>query len=292
MKPNTVYLAVAPNILRKTAQDLGRLFPDLEMLPPQTHGEMQEFCENFGREDIPALSIAAYPQFVRNILEFENDGLFEPMPAHLAPMRRELTALGLSEPSVHMRVVTLVPFVIAARMDLAPSITDWRDLCREDICRHVAVPPEDTPLPDLFDAVMGQTYGPEATEVMRHKDTRFTPLDINKHVDDGTFKAGVSIPAFSKTFRNNGGHMVWPKSGAWVVPLVACIRKNAAPDVFNFLDYLLSEAYQCYLSQNGYTIPVINNVPWFPEMEEAGATLLWPGWEALTSLGQNTDCAS
>lgn len=286
MSRRDVYLAVAPNILRKTAQDLGRLFPSLELIPPQTHAEMQEFATRFGQDEIPALSVAAYPQFVHNILRLQEQGLFARMPESLPPMRRELTAIGLGEPSPYLRVVTAVPFVIASRADLAPPITDWADLCREDICHHVAVPPHDTPLPDLFDTVMGATCGEAAQTVMENKNTSYTPLDINKHVDAGTFKAGVTIPAFSKTFRNNGGKMVWPKSGAWVVPIVACIHKNAAPEVYNFLDYMLSMEYQCYVSENGYTVPVIQGVPWFAEMQAADGKLFWPGWDVLSQLGQ------
>ncbi len=290
MTRKDVYLAVAPNILRKTGQDLQRRHPDLDMLPPQTHQEMLDFSKEFGTAHIPGLSIAAYPQFVRNILAHQEDGRFARMPTSLPPMRRELTAIGLAEPSPCMRVITLVPFVIAARSDLDPPITDWRDLCRKDICRHVAVPPHDTPLPDLFDAVMGSTYGAEADTVIQNKNTRYTPLDINKRVDSGEFVAGVSIPAFSRTFRNNGGHMVWPESGAWVVPLVACAHRDASSEIFEFLDYLLSPEYQCYLSKNGYTIPVVQGIPWFPEMEAAGGKLHWPGWEALAELGKPTPC--
>ena len=288
MNNKSIYLALAPNIVRRTTQDIQRLFPDLDLIPPQTHQEMEAFSETYGSGDIPALSICAYPQFFRGVLEHQDKDVFAPVPDFLPPMRRELTTLGLGEPSPYIRVVAGVPFVIAARKDVDPPITDWKDLCREDVSGRVAVPPDDTPVPRLFDTIMRATYGDEAEGVIAAKDTRFTPLDINKQVDAGQFAAGVSIPDFSRSFRNNGGHMVWPASGAWVVPLIACVRRDAAPRVFDFLNYLLSQEYQQYIAHTGHLVPVVEGVPWFQEMVDGGAGLIWAGWKALADLGAPT----
>lgn len=286
MQANSVYLAIAPNILRKTTQDLSRVCPGLDLLPPHTHGEMLEFAESFGVEgSVPALSVCAYPAYLYNLLRYAESGNLAAMPEDLPPMRGELQELGMKEPSPYCKVIGFVPFILAVGKEVSPPVTDWEDLCREDICNNVAVPPEDTPLPDLFDALMSQQFGEKAANVIANKNSQYTPLDINKQIDAGMIRAGLNIPAFSKTYRNGNGMMVWPQSGAWPVPLVAAVRHDASAEVFTFLSYLLSEEYQAYLSNSGNIIPVREQVPWFPEMAQADARLQWPGWDALVAQG-------
>jgi len=289
MTDKSIYLAIAPNIVRKTVQDLSRLDLSLELVPPQTHGEMLAFSDNFGQDDVPALTLCAYPQYLYNLLKLQLTGALAPMPESLPAMRRELTSIGLAEPSRYFRVIGIVPFIIAAAKNVEPPILDWEDFCRPDVCESVAVPPDDTPLPALFDAMMSAMYGDKATEVMRHKNTAYTPLDINKRIDAGEFKAGVSIPAFSRNYRNENGHLVWPASGAWPVPLIASMRHDAHEDAQTFLHYLLSNDYQRYLAESGGIVPVVEGVPWFEEMNDNDARLNWPGWDALVSLGKPGD---
>ncbi|WP_147820705.1 ABC transporter substrate-binding protein [Salidesulfovibrio onnuriiensis] len=287
MSPDSVYLAIAPNILRKTVQDLARMDLDLDLIPPQTHQEMLDFSVGFGRDgDIPGLTLCAYPQYYYNLLQYQTTGKLASLPDTLPPMRAELTALGMAEPSSHFRVIGFVPFVIAAAKRVSPPIWDWEDLCRPDLCGSIAVPPRDTPLPDLFDTMMTARYGDRAAGAIAGKNVSYTPLDINKRVDAGEFLAGVSIPAFSKTYREGNGHMVWPSSGAWPVPLAAAVRADAPPDAMRFLRYLLSNEYQNYLSISGGIIPVVEGVPWFDEMAANNGRLQWPGWDALVALGR------
>jgi len=286
MSNNSVYLAIAPNIVRKTVQDLGRLDLDLDLIPPQTHQEMLEFSEVFGESEVPGLTLCAYPEYLFNLLKYQQTGILAPMPDDLPPMRQELTSIGMAEPSRYFRVVGIVPFVIAASNHVEPPIADWEDLCRPDVADAVAVPPHDTPLPFLFDAMMSAMYGDKATEVMANKNTDFTPLDINKHIDSGEFKAGVSIPAFSRNYRDGNGSLVWPASGAWPVPLIATLSHDADKDAIEFLHYLLSSEYQHYLAESGSVVPVLAGIPWFEEMEANNGTLNWPGWDTLVELGK------
>ena len=286
MTSNSVYLAIAPNILRKTVQDLSRFDLPLELIPPQTHQEMQDFSMQFGLNgDIPGVTLCAYPEFLYNLLKYQEHGKLAPLPRSLPPMRKELTTLGMAEPSPYFRVIAFVPFVIATAKGITPPIEDWEDLCRPDICNSIAVPPNDTPLPTLFDTMMTANYGDKAAGPIEGKNTSYTPLDINKHIDAGDFLAGVSIPAFSKTYRDGNGCMVWPKSGAWPVPLVATVRADAPDEAMVLLNYLLSNHYQSYLAETGSLIPVVEGIPWFTEMADNGGRLQWPGWDALVSLG-------
>lgn len=287
MQPDSVYLAIAPNILRKTIQDLIKLNLNLDLIPPQTHQEMLDFSRTFGLNgDVPGLTLCAYPQFAYNLLAYQKTGKLAALPETLPPMRKELTALGMAEPSRYFRVIGFVPFVIAASKHVSPPITDWEDLCRPELSSSVAVPPEDTPLPDLFDAMMHSHFGERAAAVIAGKNTSFTPLDINKRVDAGEFMAGVSIPAFSKTYRAGNGHMVWPASGAWPVPLMASVRSDAHPDALRFLHHLLSKEYQTYLSDSGAIVPVVEGIPWFTEMAENDGRLQWPQWDAFVAQGE------
>ena len=287
MRADSIYLAIAPNILRKTVQDLSRMDYGLDLIPPQTHQEMLDFSIAFGRDgSVPGLTLCAYPQFLHNVMQCRSTGELAVLPDTLPPMRHELTALGMAEPSRHFRTICLVPFVIAASNAVVPPIEDWEDLCRPDIADRVAVPPDDTPMPALFDTMMRALCGQRAQRVIEARDTRFTPLDINKRIDAGEFLAGLNIPAFSRTYREGNGRFVWPRSGAWTVPLVATVRADAPPDAMRFMEYLLSNEYQTYLADTGGLVPVVEGIPWFREMADSGGTLLWPGWDTLLDMGR------
>lgn len=282
----SVYLAIAPNIMRKTSSDLAKMAPDIVPYEAQIHQEMLDFATNFGSiNDIPDLTIGAYPQYVKNALNLADNGKLAIMPDDLPPMRWELEALGMAEPSSYIRVIGFVPFIIAANRHVNPPITDWADLCRDDICHRVAIPPTDTPLPALFSTMMSAAYGELAATVIANVDTRFSPLDINKQIDAGNFAAGVSLPAFSRTYRENNGQLIWPASGAWPVPLVATLRRNPHPQAIDFLRHLLSLDYQTYLSSTGGIVPVIEDAPWPDDMIEQQGSLQWPGWQSLIALG-------
>ncbi|MBG0775902.1 MAG: ABC transporter substrate-binding protein [Desulfovibrionaceae bacterium] len=282
---NDVYLAVAPNILRKTVGEMERRFPTLNALPPSTHLEMFRNAEAMGRPGgmpVPDLTVTAYPSLADTLLA-GGHGLFEPLPADLPPMRAELRELGMAEPSAFLRVVAVVPVLLIHNLAVDPP-RRWADLCRPPYRDSLAVPPLDTPMPALFDAMMTVLCGEESGRVRAAKDTRFCPLDINKQVDLGNFAAGLSIPAFARTFRNDGAAMVWPEPGAWAVPMFACARRGCSPAALDFLRYLLSEEYQTYLSLTGCLVPVREGVEFFPEMRAAGGKMLWAGWEKLRRL--------
>ncbi len=289
MTTGTAYIAIAPNIARKTSNDLTVIAPNLAPAAAQLHQEMLEFSREFGQgqNEIPDLTITAYPQYVHNLRQLESKGNLAPMPQDLPPMRPELVELGMGEPSPYFRVIGFVPLVLAVNRHVSPMITDWSDLCRPDICRRVAVPPKDTPMPDFFAAKMSSDYGDQATEVIANINTNYTPLDINKEIDAGHFAAGVSIPAFSRTYRNDNGTMVWPRSGAWCVGLVACLKRDPHPDAVKFLRHLLSADYQNYLSLTGALIPVRAETPWPDDMPARPPrdTLQWVGWDAVCALG-------
>lgn len=284
---NTVYLAVPPNIARHVRAETERRFPELDPAAPDIHREMYDFAASFGRFDPPALTVSAYPQLAVNAAKLSGSGYLALPGPELPPLRPELAALGLEPPAPEVRIIGVVPCVLAVRRS-REDIADWADLLAPDLRGRVGTPPPDTPLPYMVAAHM-EALGGRAVDGLL--DTRSNPLDINKRVDCGDLDAGVLIPAFGRACRNGGARMVWPRSGALAVPLLACLAGDAPAAAHALLAYLLSGEFQSFLSMSGGIVPVRDGVPPFRELNDASWKLIWPGWEAVQAVARAMNSA-
>lgn len=279
-----VHLALPPNLARRFREDLARRFPDVDTGTPDIHQEMYEFALRCGPVPPDGLVVSAYPQLVRNVLA---DG--SPFAQHredLPPLRPELARLGLTPPDPRLRIVAVVPCVLGVNESRAGWLDDWSGLLSPGYSGPLGTPPRDTPLPYLAELLL-DSLGREAqgTDI----DTASTPLDINRRVAAGELAAGLLIPAFARSFRGGGARMVWPRSGALAVPLVAAIGRTAPDVAHDLLAALLSADAQEFLSLSGGVVPVIEGAPGFPELEESGWKLLWPGWDRVAAAAQAMD---
>lgn len=280
---SSAFVVVPPSVIRKTDTDLNRLFPGLEIQPHHTHGELDTyFREKFGLAEHTAdLTVTAYPQALKQV---EKSDIFAPLPEDLPQMRQDLVEKGLKEPSPYYRIISLACAIFVYQKDLPDPPAAWGDLCQQRFHGQFLCPPADTPMPALFRSVMERHYGEAGALVADTMRADLYPLDINKAVDEKQALAGLAIPSFGRTFRNNNGAMAWPKEGAVPAPLFAFLRKDASREAQDALRYLMGVQYQTFLSKTGALCPVHPEVPLFTEMHEAGGRLLWDGWDAYREL--------
>ncbi len=279
-----VHLALPPNVVRHVHNEFAHRFPALGVDSPGLHREMFDFALTCGKGRPPALSVSAYPQLTQNVLHFGSSAFSSPKIL-LPPLRSELVSLGLAPPCNELTVVAVVPCLLIGNAEAAPTLDDWQDLCNLDDISIIGIPPLDTPLPYLVAAFLETQYGERANRAISRFDTTSMPLDINKRVASGEFAAGVVIPAFGRSFRTGCARMVWPRSGALAVPLVACVGADAPEEAHRALDYLLSPEMQSYLASSGGLVSIRADVSGFPELEAADWGLIWPGWDELLHIG-------
>ncbi len=282
-----LHLAVPPNIARKTADDLRKNFPQLDIRPHQTHAEMDDFFRReFGKPEQTAdLTLTAYPWALSRLVAMDDPGqVFAPMPRTLPALRSDLAELGLAEINPYYRVTSLVCFVFIAHKDVSPFPLSWADLCEEDICDAVAVPPEATPAFALYSYFQNKFNGRKGQEAAQRANTSLLPQEINLAVDAGKFKAGVLLSAFGRMFRHGNARTVWPKEGALALPLLAFIKKDVPQEVLNVLHTLFSPSFQHVLAGNGGLVPVHADVDFPSEVTENNCHIEWMGWEDFTTL--------
>ncbi len=287
----TAHLSIPPNVARRTRQEIAQRFPEAQVDAPDTHLEMLAFARGCGPSAPPDIAVSAYPHLACNLARYSGQGVFAPLSPDLPSLRPELVGLGLRPPVPELRIIALAPVVLAANNGLAPELMDWSDLCGGNLAGGFGCPPLDTPLPYLVRHHLKSLCRQEGGGELPIFDTASPPLEINKRVDAGDLAAGVLIPAFARAFRQDGGRLVWPRSGALAVPLMACLAADAPPEAHALLAYLLSLEYQTYLAQSGALAPTHPQAPGFPELDQAQWRLLWPGWEALSEVAQDMDAA-
>ncbi|MFH1060579.1 MAG: ABC transporter substrate-binding protein [Pseudomonadota bacterium] len=287
----TVHLSIPPNVARRTRQEIAQRFPEALVDAPDTHPEMLAFARACGPAAPPDLAVSAYPHLAVNLARHAGQGVFATPSADLPPLRPELAGLGMQPPVTELRIITVAPVVLAANNALAPGLADWADLCAGGLGGGFGCPPLDTPLPYLVRHHLEGLCRRSGAGALPEIDTASPPLEINKRVDAGDLAAGVLIPAFGRAFRLGGGRLVWPRSGALAVPLMACLAADAPPAAHEMLAYLLSLEFQTYLAQSGALAPTHPDAPGFPELDQAQWRLLWPGWQALAEVASDMDAA-
>jgi ABC-type Fe3+ transport system substrate-binding protein len=279
-----VFMVLPPNILRRAEDVIAKKFPEIALRPHHTHAEMDEhFSHYFGREEYTAeLTVSAYPQALYRAADSD---LFAEMPAELPPIRPELAELGLAEAPAYVKVIGVVPVVLIHNTGIADPPGSWQDLSKERWWGNVVAPPHDTPLPALFRYYMESNFGNDGASAADALHPELYPLDINKYVDEGRFQAGLAIPAFGRNFRLGSGAMVWPTEGAVAVPVMAFLRKDAAPPAKQLLAYLLSPEFQEFMSTDGLICPVLQEAPLFLELVQNQFRFIWAGWDAAIEVG-------
>ncbi len=285
-----LHLAVPPNIARKTIDDLKKKFPGVQVRPHQTHVEMDAFfSQEFGKpEQTGDLTLTAYPWALERLAAMDDPGkVFATMPEILPPLRPDLAELGITEANPYYRVVCLVCLVAIVHKDVRPFPASWADFCHEDIRDSFAIPPEETPGPALYTWFQTRLNGEMGRKAALKANKTLLPQDINLGVDNGDFKAGMLLSAFGRTFRHKNARMVWPKEGAFVLPLLAFVKKNAPQEVQDILEMMFSHSFQEFLARDGGFIPVRDDVDFFGEVAEHHCHIQWMGWKEYISMKEN-----
>lgn len=281
-----IHLAIPPNIVRKTADDLKQMFPGISVRPHQTHPEMDAFfSRDFGEPEKTAdLTLTAYPAALANRRGEPGGGCFEAIPLNLPGQRRLLRDAGFTENTPYYRVVAVVTLVIIANRQTDPFPKTWADLCREDIRDRVVIPPGETPAPALYAYYMEKFHGEAGRLAAEKVNKTLLPQEINHGVDRGDYAAGMVFPAFARTFRNNGAAMVWPEEGALTLPLLAFLKKGAPHLAKEVLAHVMGLEYQTFLAQSGLFCSMREDVPLFDELENNRDRLNWMGWADYQTL--------
>jgi hypothetical protein len=282
----TLNLVLPPNILRRAREDILRRFPGVVMGDPDIHRDMFSFASSFGQGALPSLTVSAYPQIVLHAFHLAPQGRLALPSKDLPPLRDEYGRIGLAPPLEELRIMAVVPAILAAGASLTQRLEDWSDLCGPDFPGPVGCPPPDTPMPYLAEAVLRRSLGDAVENLLAKLDTSSNPIDINKRLGRGELTAALIIPAFARTFRDGPAGMVWPASGALAVPLLACMAAEAPPQAHDILAYLLSDSFQRAMAIDGVIAPVRPGVPGFEELEENGWRMFWPGWELMLDVAR------
>ena len=175
-----IHLAVPPNILRKTADDLKVKFPDITIRPHQTHSEMEAFfAQDFGDPEKTAdLTLAAYPSALANCMAGVEGGIFQAMPEDLPKLCPYLARAGFTESTPFYRVVAVVTLVFIANRQVEPFPKSWRELCGQSLQDRVVIPPGETPAPALYAYYMGKIFpGNRPQGCPGSSSDTFTPAD-------------------------------------------------------------------------------------------------------------------
>ncbi len=281
-----IYLTYPPNILRRVREEIAKRWPRVDIGAPDIHQEMYDFASSFGAGKLPDLTVTAYPQMVLRAAALAKEGRLAAPSPDLPPLRAEYARRGMTPPVHELRIVAVVPGVLAASGALTRPLKDWGDLCASDFPGIVGCPPKDTPLPYLAEAVLRHETGDAVNNLLAKLDTASNPIDINKRLGRGELAAAFIIPAFARTFREGQARMVWPASGALAVPMLACLAAGAPPEAHEILAYLLSEEFQKGALADAAIAPVRPGVPGFAELEENAWNLCWPGWDLMLRVAE------
>jgi len=195
----------------------------------------------------------------------------------ISPMRPELVERGFADPSGCFIPLCFIPIVIIYNRTLPDPPTSWADLCDERWHGRIGAP-----FLDMFRRLMlvygnGLFAADAVAQLVANTVFEGMPLEINMWVDSGKLDIGIVGLPFSRASRGGNVAMCWPQEGAFCLPEVMLVKKDASRDALAVAKYLLSAEAQRYISDIGVLIPVHPDVR--PPQEAEDFNIFWNGWD-------------
>ncbi len=276
-----IYLFVPINIGRNLESLLQRRAPQAEFITPGSSGEELKFFEkiftNPVRENIPELIVTLQPQILRY---FEQEGVrenFESLDNLFPKVRDDLFSLGLHSPEKLVKPVLFVPIIMLVNRDVHNPPKSWRDLFEKRFHGKILLPDIKTPVSFAFSSLMKHFNDENNDSFFQSLKYGGLPFDVIAGVNKGFYDVGILPLPFARYNVGKNLATVIPREGAFVLPEMIFIRKDASLEVRAVARELFGTNIQRFFSQLGALIPVIPNIPLPAEIKDKMA-FHWESW--------------
>lgn len=248
--------------------------------------------ESINENRIPDVMLAHASEFSILDLEQTISPLFAPNSkiSRNYPVRDEMKSFidyeGLFHPICSVPLIMFYNRKNVSETDLCNS---WTDLFNEKL--RVVFPYEDIPISKVIMANLKNRFKKEFDEFRKNIVFGESPMKVINAVASGRYDMGVSNLYFfmiSNLAQEESIAINWPREGLIPLPQVLVFKKDAHPQLFQFIDLLTSDEFQNFLSEQAFW-PISGKSPLYGFFRENEWINSWQNWGAFLKMIQNLD---
>ena len=283
-----IFIFVPINIGRNLESLLKRKAPDTEFITPSSSSEelnyFSKVLENPVKEELPELIVTLQPEILNYFEREEVRKHYINISDELPKLRSDLKGKSMDSTQAFVTPLLYAPIIMLVNKEVKNPPKTWKDLLDKRFHGRVLAPNTHTPVSKAFNFLIKDIAGKENTdqffEMMKYSGL---PFDVITGVNKGYYDVGLLPLPFARYNMGKNLETIIPKEGAFVLPEMLFLRKNASPQTLEVAQNLFGKNIQRFFSQLGALIPVIEEIP-LPIEIKTEMNFYWKGWDWYRNL--------
>lgn len=283
-----IFIFVPINIGRNLESLLKRKAPETEFITPSSSSEELKYFENIFtnpvKEELPELIVTLQPEILEYFERPEVREHYIDFNTEFPELRTDLKEKGFESSQTFIKPLLYAPIIMLVNKDIKNPPKTWKDLLDKRFHGKILSPDAQTPVSKGFNFLMKDIAKGEDTEQFFDKMIYSgLPFDVITGVNKGYYDVGLLPLPFARYNMGKNLETVIPNEGAFVLPEMVFLRKDASPETIAVAKDLFGKNIQRFFSQLGALIPVIEEIP-LPVEIKTEMNFYWKGWDWYRNL--------
>ncbi|WP_321491667.1 ABC transporter substrate-binding protein [uncultured Desulfobacter sp.] len=204
---------------------------------------------------------------------------FKSIPGRF-PIRKELADKGWTDNDGYFHPFVVIPFAIFYNKNLLgkediPQV--WQDLLDDRWEGKILMPDAFRIVSLVVKTFMKTDFPKKFDGAKKNFVHQASPMEVITAVDEGRYPIGITNIAFARISKQKNTRIIWPKDGLFCMPQVMVYSRNAADQLFEIGDFLMSDKIQNYLALQSF-VPAAKDIPMHQLVTDNQCNLRWKGW--------------
>ncbi len=283
-----IFLFVPINIGRNLESLLKRKAPNTEFITPSSSSEeLKYFASIFEKpvkEELPELIVTLQPEILNYFKKPSVREHYISIPTDFPKLRADLKALNFESTQDFVKPLLYTPIIMLVNKEVKNPPESWKDILDPRFYGKVLAPDTQTPVSIAFNFLMKDIAGTENTDAF-FSNMKYSglPFDVITGVNKGFYDVGLLPLPFARYNMGKNLDTLIPEEGAFVLPEMLFIRKDASAETLEVAKDLFGKNIQRFFSQLGALIPVIEEIP-LPVEIKTEMNFYWKGWDWYRGL--------
>lgn len=283
-----IFIFVPINIGRNLESLLKRKAPDTEFITPSSSSEelnyFSKVLENPVKEELPELIVTLQPEILNYFEREEVKKHYVNISNEFPNLRSDLKAQNMESTQTFTIPLLYAPIIMLVNKEVKNPPKSWKDLLDKRFYGKVLAPNSQTPVSKAFNFLIQDISGEENIDLfLESMKYSGLPFDVITGVNKGYYDVGLLPLPFARYNMGKNLETIIPKEGAFVLPEMLFLRKNASPQTLEVAQNLFGKNIQRFFSQLGALIPVIEEIP-LPIEIKTEMNFYWKGWDWYRKL--------
>ena len=278
-----IFIFVPINIGRNLESLLKRKAPNTEFITPSSSSEELKYFANIFtnpvKEELPELIVTLQPEILSYFEKPEVREHYVDFTNEFPELRTDLKEKNFDSTQPFVKPLLYTPIIMLVNKNVKKPPKTWLDLLDKRFHGKILAPNVQTPVSKSFKFLMKDIAEKENTDLF-FKTMKYSglPFDVITGVNKGYYDVGLLPLPFARYNMGKNLDTIITEEGAFVLPEMVFIKKDAAPETIEVAKDLFGKNIQRFFSQLGALIPVIEEIP-LPVEVKKEMNFYWKGWD-------------